>query len=133
MDWKLQTGPGLVFKDTSWIEILHAKAKSHSTFWHRRTVSPSLMEKNPTWYVWYSLKGVQFIEEKRWSLYQKIILTIIMRRRLQGKNYRILKNKKIVTVFSMCFFDAEQHVISSFQLNKTFSLVVFLILVNYYW
>ena len=33
---------------------------------------------------------------------------------------RNLKNKKNVTVFPACLFDAEQHVISSSELNKTF-------------
>ena len=28
------------------MEILHVKARSHATFLHRRTVSPSLTEKN---------------------------------------------------------------------------------------
>ena len=38
----------VVFKDTSWTEILHVKARSHSTFFHGQAVSPSLMEKNYT-------------------------------------------------------------------------------------
>ena len=33
------------FKDTSCTEILHIKTRSHWTFLHRRTASPSLMEK----------------------------------------------------------------------------------------
>ena len=43
------------------------------------------------------------------------------------------ENKNIVTVLPVCLFDAEQHVISSSQLNKMFWLVIWLILVNYYW
>ena len=38
----------------------------------------------------------KFNEDKRWFLYQKIILTIIMRQALQGKNYRNVKNKKLL-------------------------------------
>ena len=36
-----------------------------------------------------------------------------------------------VAFFSVCLFDAEQHVTSSSQLNKTLRLVILLILVNY--
>ena len=55
-----------------------------------------------------------------------------------GEDYKekikeISKTKKVVTVFSVCLFDAEQYVISTSQRNKTFWLVILLILVNYYW
>ena len=55
-----------------------------------------------------------------------------------GEDYKekikeISKTKKVFTVFSVCLFDAEQYVISTSQRNKTFWLVILLILVNYYW
>ena len=34
------------------------------------------------------------------------------------KTKEILKNKESVTIFSVCLFDAEQHVISSSQRNE---------------
>ena len=57
-------------------------------------------------------KVSKFNEYERCSLYQKI------RRGLQGKNQRNFKHKKIVTVFSVRIFDAEQYIISSFQHKK---------------
>ena len=45
-DWVACYAKYVIFKDTSWTEILHVVAEFHSTFLHGRTVSPHLMEKN---------------------------------------------------------------------------------------
>ena len=56
---------------------------------------------------------------------------------LWGEDYKEkikkFQKQKIVNVFSVCLFDAEQHVISSSQLNKTLWWTILLILINYYW
>ena len=45
-DWIGCYAKYLIFKDTSWTEILHVVAEFHSTVLHGRTVSLLLMEKN---------------------------------------------------------------------------------------
>ena len=47
------------------------------------------------------------------------------------KKLKKFQKRKNVTVFSVCLFDTEQHVISPSQLNKIYWVVILLILVNY--
>ena len=47
---------GVAFKDTSWTEILHVKAGSHSRFFHRWAVSPSLTHFQPIFHFYTTWK-----------------------------------------------------------------------------
>ena len=85
----------VVFKDTSWTEILHVKARSHSTFFHRRAVSSNLMVKKSS----MKINVSSYIKKLFWQW-------------SWGKGYKektkeISKTKKTVTVFSACRFDVE--------------------------
>ena len=94
----------VTFKDTSLTELLHVLAEFYSTFMHGRTVSPRLMEER--WVSMFDLhwRASKFNEDKGWFLYQKIILTITMRRRLQGKNFKNMKKKSKKYLWNVLFF-----------------------------
>ena len=84
----------VIFKDTSWTEILHVKADFHSTLcgW---TVFPCKMEKSKVGMFGFRWRTPKFNEGKGLFLCQNINFSIIVRRRLKGINKRNLKNKKI--------------------------------------
>ena len=88
-DWVGYCAKYVIFKDTSWTEILHVVAEFHSTFLHGWTVFPRLIEKK--WVSMFDLHwgASRFNEHKGWFLYQllSIILTIIMMQQLQGKKF----------------------------------------------
>ena len=93
-DWVGCYAKYVTFKDTSLTELLHVVAEFHSTFLHGRNTSPRLMKKKKK--KWVSMFDLHWRvskcnEDKGWFLYQKVILTIAMRRRLQRKNSKNLK------------------------------------------
>ena len=91
-DWIGCYAKYLIFKDTSWTEILHVVAEFHSTVLHGRTVSLLLMEKNE-WVCLICIEGCLSLMKIKAGFYIKIVLTIIMRPLQQGKK-RNLKNKE---------------------------------------
>ena len=58
-DWVGRYAKYVIFKGTSWTEILLVVAEFHKTFLHGRTAFPRLMEKKMSEYVWSALKSVQ--------------------------------------------------------------------------
>ena len=90
------------FKDTSWIDMLHVKARSHSTFLHRLTVSPSLMEKKNDLVCLIFTEGCPSLMKINAGLYIKKLFWQL----LWGKDYKekikeISKTKKLL-LFSLC-------------------------------
>ena len=57
-DWVGCYAKYVIFKDTSWTEILNVAANFRSTFLHGQLVSSRLME-NTEWVFWFALKGFQ--------------------------------------------------------------------------
>ena len=87
-DWVSCYTKYIIFKDTSWTEILYMTPAK----WKKRVSMFDLQ--------WRASK---FNGDKGWFFYQKTILIITMRQRLLGKNKRNLKNKKIQKIAVKCY------------------------------
>ena len=70
-DWAGWYAKYVIFKHTSWTEILHVVAEFHSTFLHRRTVTPILMGKN-NWVCLICIEGLLGLMKLKAGFYIKI-------------------------------------------------------------
>ena len=94
----------VIFKDTSWTEILHVVAEFHSTVLHRKTVSSCLMEKK--WVSMFNLhwRASKFHEDKGWFLYKKIIYEApATRKKLKKSEKKLQKSLCNVILFRLLF------------------------------
>ena len=58
-DWVGCYAKYIIFKDSSWTEILHVVAEFHSRFLHGANGFPPLNGKKMSEYVWFALNGIQ--------------------------------------------------------------------------
>ena len=93
-DWIGCYAKYLIFKDTSWTEILHVVAKFHSTALHGRTVSLLLMEKIEYWVCLICIEGRPSLMKIKAVFYIKNYFDNY-RETTATREKRNLENKKI--------------------------------------
>ena len=88
-DWVGCYAKYVIFKDTSWTEILHVVAEFHSTFLHGRTVSPRLMKKKNEWVCLICIEGLPSLMNIKTGFHIKTLFWLL----LWGYGYKQKKFK----------------------------------------